>query len=137
MPAVLDASVVVELVLGTRAGARVRQRLLDPRISLHGPELLDLEVLNVLRRYVHSGTVVADRAEAALRRLGELDLERHRHVPMLPRIWAWRDNLTAYDAAYLALAEIVGGSLLTTDARLSRMPGLPVPVEVFDATKTH
>ena len=129
---VLDASVVVELVLGTWAGARVRERLLDPGISLHAPELLDLEVLNVLRRHVQAGTVAADRAEAAVRRLDELDLQRHRHGPMLPRIWSWRANLTAYDAAYVALAEVVGGPLLTTDARLSKAPGLPIPVELFD-----
>ena len=137
MTAVLDASVVVELVLGTRIGARIRERLHDPRISLHGPELLDLEVLNVLRRYVRAGTVAADRAEAGVRRLGELDLQRHRHGPMLPRIWSWRANLTAYDAAYIALAEVVDCPLLTTDARLSKAPGLPVPVELFDARTIH
>ena len=137
MTAVLDASVVVELVLGTRIGARIRERLHDPRISLHGPELLDLEVLNVLRRYVRAGTVAADRAEAAVRRLEELDLQRHRHGPMLPRIWSWRANLTAYDAAYVALAEVVDCPLLTTDARLSKAPGLPVPVELFDARTIH
>ena len=137
MTAVLDASVVVELVLGTRIGARIRKRLHDPRISLHGPELLDLEVLNVLRRYVRAGTVAADRAEAAVRRLDELDLQRHRHGPMLPRIWSWRANLTAYDAAYVALAEVVDCPLLTTDARLSKAPGLPVLVELFDARTIH
>ena len=137
MTAVLDASVVVELVLGTRIGARIRERLHDPRISLHGPELLDLEVLNVLRRYVRAGTVAADRAEAAVRRLDELDLQRHRHGPMLPRIWSWRANLTAYDAAYVALAEVVDCPLLTTDARLSKAPGLRVPVELFDARTIH
>ena len=133
MTVVLDASVVVELVLGTRVGARVRQRLLDPGISLHGPELLDLEVLNVLRRYVQVGRIAADRAETAGRRLNELDLRRYRHGPMLPRIWSWRANLSAYDATYVTLAEVLGGPLLTTDARLSRAPGLPVPVELFDA----
>ena len=137
MTAVLDASVVVELVLGTRIGARIRERLHDPMISLHGPELLDLEVLNVLRRYVRAGTVAADRAEAAVRRLDELDLQRHRHGPMLPRIWSWRANLTAYDAAYVALAEVVDCPLLTTDARLSKAPGLPVSVELFDARTIH
>ena len=137
MTAVLDASVVVELVLGTRVGARVRQRLLDPGISLHGPELLDLEVLNVLRRYLQAGRIAADRAETAVRRLNELDLRRYRHGPMLPRIWSWRANLSAYDATYVTLAEVLGGPLLTTDARLSRAPGLPVPVELFDATAIH
>ena len=134
---VLDASVVVELVLGTRAGARIRDRLLDPETSLHAPELLDLEVLNVLRRHVQAGTVAMDRAEAAVRRLDELDLQRHRHGPMLRRIWAWCANLTAYDAAYVALAEVVGGPLLTTDARLSKAPGLPVSVELFDPRTLH
>ena len=128
---------VVDLVLGTRVGARVRERLLDPGISLHTPELLDLEVLNVLRRYVRAGKVAADRAEAAVRRMSELDLQRHRHGPMLPRIWSWRASLTAYDAAYVTLAEILGGPLLTTDARLSKAPGLPVPVELFDARPIH
>ena len=137
MTAVLDASVVVELVLGTWVGARVRQRLLDPGISLHGPELLDLEVLNVLRRYVQAGRIAADRAETAVRRLNELDLRRYRHGPMLPRIWSWRANLSAYDATYVTLAEVLGGPLLTTDARLSRAPGLPVPVELFDARTIH
>ena len=137
MPVVLDASVVLELALGTRVGARVRDRLRDPRTALHGPELLDLEVLNVLRRYVQAGTVAAHRAEAAVRRLDELDLQRHPHGPMLPRIWSWRGNLTAYDAAYVTLAEVVGGPLLTTDARLSKAPGLPVPVELFDTTTIH
>lgn len=137
MTVVLDASVVVELVLGTRVGAKTRERLLDPRISLHGPEFLDLEVLNVLRRYVQAGRVAADRAEAAVRRLNELDLRRHRHGPMLPRIWSRCANLTAYDATYVTLAEVLGGPLLTADARLSRAPGLPVPVELFDARAIH
>ena len=134
---VLDASVVVELVLGTRAGARIRDRLLDPETSLHAPELLDLEVLNVLRRHVRAGTVAMERAEAAVRRLDELDLQRHRHGPMLRRIWSWRANLTAYDAAYVALAEVVGGPLLTTDARLSKARGLAVPIELFDPRTLH
>ena len=137
MRVVLDASVVVELVLGTRVGARVRGRLLDPRISLHGPELLDLEVLNVLRRYVQAGRIAADRAEAAVRRLNELDLRRHRHGPMLPRIWSRRANLTACDAAYVALAEVLYGPLLTKDARLLRTPNLRVPVELFDPMTVH
>ena len=137
MTVVLDASVVVELVLGTRAGAKVRERLLDPGISLHAPELLDLEVLNVLRRYVQAGRIAADRAETAIRRLNELDLRRYRHGPMLPRIWSWRANLSAYDATYVTLAEVLGGPLLTTDARLSRAPGLPIPVELFDARTVH
>lgn len=122
---------VVELVLGTRTGSRLRRRLSDPRISLHSPELVDLEVLNVLRRFTNSDTMGPARVAAAVERLGELDLRRHRHGPMLRRIWSWRANLTAYDAAYVTLAEVLGGSLLTTDTRMANAPGLTVPVEVF------
>ena len=131
MIVVLDASAVVELVLATMSGARIRRRLSDPRISMHGPELVDLEVLNVLRRYVNANLITMDRATQAVRTLEDLDLRRHRHGLMLRRIWSWRSNLSAYDAAYVALAEILNGHLLTTDARLAGAPNLPVPVEVF------
>ena len=131
MIVVLDASAVVELVLVTTPGVRIRQRLSDPGISMHGPELVDLEVINVLRRYVNAKLVTMDRATQAVGILEDLDLRRHRHGPMLGRIWSWRSNLTAYDAAYVALAEVLNGTLLTTDARLASAPNLPVPVEIF------
>ena len=137
MIAILDASVIVELVLGTRTGTRVRRRLSNPRISLHSPELVDLEVLNVLRRFTSSDTVGPARVAAAVERLGELDLRRHRHGPLLQRIWSWRANLTAYDAAYVTLAEVLGGPLLTTDTRMANAPGLTVPVEVFAVERMH
>ena len=127
----LDASAVVELVLATAPGARIRRCLSDPGISMHGPELADFEVINVLRRYVNAKLVTMKRAAQAVRILEDLDLRRHRHGPMLRRIWSWRFNLTAYDAAYVALAEILNGPLLTTDVRLARAPNLPVPIEVF------
>lgn len=128
---------IVELVLGTRTGTRVRRRLSNPRISLHSPELVDLEVLNVLRRFTSSDTVGPARVAAAVERLGELDLRRHRHGPLLQRIWSWRANLTAYDAAYVTLAEVLGGPLLTTDTRMANAPGLTVPVEVFAVERMH
>ena len=137
MIAILDASVIVELVLGTRTGTRVRRRLSNPHISLHSPELVDLEVLNVLRRFTSSDTVGPARVAAAVERLGELDLRRHRHGPLLQRIWSWRANLTAYDAAYVTLAEVLGGPLLTTDTRMANAPGLTVPVEVFAVERMH
>ncbi len=133
MIVVLDASAVIELLLGTRTGSRIRQRLSDPRIFLHSPELVDLEVLNVFRRYLRAGIVAPERVAVAAQSLNGLDLRRHRHEPLLQRIWAWRANLTAYDAAYVTLAEIMGGPLLTTDSRLARAPGLPIPIEVFAA----
>ncbi|WP_420616240.1 type II toxin-antitoxin system VapC family toxin [Candidatus Palauibacter sp.] len=131
MVAVLDASAVVELVVGTRSGARIMQRISDPGISLHSPELLDLEVLHVLRRYERTGAVSSTRAGEAYRNLLDLDVRRHGHEPLLSRIWSRRHNLTAYDAAYVTLAEILDAPLLTTDRRLAGVPALPVPVEVF------
>lgn len=135
--AVLDASAVVELVLGTRTGAEIRRRLANPAISWHSPELVDLEVLNVIRRCVLADRLGPERAMAAVRNLSELDLQRHRHGPMLRRIWARRWNLTPYDAAYVTLAEVLGCPLLTTDVRLAKAPDLPIPVEVYAGGSLH
>lgn len=133
--AVLDASAVVELVLVTRIGEEIRRRLANPGVSLHSPELVDLEVLNTLRSCVRTKRVTPSRATVAVQNLNELDLRRYRHGPMIGRIWARRSNLTAYDAAYVTLAEILDGFLLTTDGRLARAPNLPIPVEVYPSDR--
>ena len=121
----------MELVLGTRRGAGIMHRVSDPVTSLHSPELLDLEVLHVLRRYERTGAVSSTRTDEAYRNLLDLDVRRHGHEPLLSRIWSRRHNLTAYDAAYLTLAETLDAPLLTTDRRLAGVPDLPVSVEVF------
>jgi predicted nucleic acid-binding protein len=127
---VLDASALVELLLGTDAGRRVAVRIADPAIALHVPHLADVEVTQALRRYAREGAIDSDTAAAALEDLRSLDLERHGHEPLLERIWALRDNLTAYDAAYVALAEALEGTVLTCDGRLARAPGLSRCVEL-------
>ena len=137
MIVVLDASTALELVLGTRRGARIMHRVSDPVTSLHSAELLDLEVLHVLRRYERTGAVSSTRAGEAYRNLLDLDVRRHGHEPLLSRIWSRRHNLTAYDAAYVTLAETLGAPLLTTDRRLAGVPNLAVPVEVFAVTPTE
>jgi predicted nucleic acid-binding protein len=116
---VADASAVLELLLGTPAGARVAARLAAPGETAHAPHLLDLEVAQVLRRYVRRREVPAGRAREALDDLAELPLVRFPHEPLLPRIWELRDQLTAYDAAYVALAEGLGARLLTRDRALA------------------
>jgi len=121
---VLDASAVVELLLGTRAGRAVSARLADPAVALHAPHLLDVEVAQALRRYVREGEIDAADAAAALEDLRALDVERHAHEPLLDRIWALRQSLTAYDATYVALAEALETTLVTCDRRLARAPGL-------------
>ena len=110
---------------------QILTRIADPRISLHSPELVDLEVLSALRRYELSDIIPPDRIARAIDNLSGVDMRRHRHGPILPRIWSWRYNLTSYDAAYITLAEVLDAPLLTTDARLAGAPRLPVRVEVF------
>lgn len=128
---VLDASAVVELLLGTPIGRQLAERLRFPRISLHAPHLVDIEVTQAVRRYVRAGALPADRGRLALEHLAELDLERYPHTPLLPRIWALRENLTAYDATYVALAEVLEAPLLTTDKHLATAPGGTARVELL------
>lgn len=116
---VLDASAAVELLLGTQRGAAVEARIFDPAETLHAPELLDVEVAHVLRRYERARLIDAARAEAALRDLADLPLERYAHALLLPRAWELRENLTIYDAVYVALAELLAAPLLTGDASLA------------------
>lgn len=132
MIVVLDASAVVELVLGTRTGIRIRARLADPRVTPHSPELVDVEVFGTLRHYERVGTISHHRAGEAFRNLVDLDLTRHGHEPLLKRVWLCRFNLTAYDAVYVTLAESLDAPLLTTDRRLAEVPRFPITVEMFD-----
>ncbi len=128
---VLDASSVLEILLQTAAGAPVAERLLRTDSSLHAPHLLDVEVAQVLRRFVARGEVPEPRARQALAALADFPLERYAHTILLPRIWALRQNLDAYGAAYVALAEVLGATLLTRDATIARAPGLAARIEVF------
>lgn len=127
---VVDASAVLEVLLRTPAGRRIEARLFDQPTPLHAPHLLDVEVAQVLRRFEARGEVSPGRGLASLRLLDAFPLRRHPHRPLLERIWALRANLTAYDAAYVALAEALGATLVTRDARLRRAPGLHATVEV-------
>ena len=119
---VLDASAALELLLVTDLGRALADRLLEPRESLHAPELVDLEVAQVLRRFERAKTLSAARAEQALDDLAALPLERYSHRLLLRRAWELRPNLTLYDAAYVALAELLDAPLLTCDAALARAP---------------
>lgn len=128
---VLDASAVLELLLGTELGRAIAGRIADPALSLHVPHLVDVEVAQALRRFVQSGELEQDAARIALEDLSSLDLERHAHEPLLGRIWALRENMTAYDATYVALAEALDAVLLTCDGRLARAPGIGRRVELI------
>lgn len=126
---VVDASVlVVALADDGPDGDLVRQRLRGE--ALAAPELVDLEVALVLRKQLSAGALDVRRAELALKDLADLPLHRASHVPLLARCWELRDNLTVYDAAYVALAEVLDVTLLTAERRIGRAPGLACPVDV-------
>ena len=130
MIVVVDASAVLELLLRTPRADLLSERLLDPEVSLHAPHLLDLEVAQVIRRYWRAAELTEDRAGEALADFGDLRIHRHPHEPLLSRVWGLRHNLTAYDAAYVALAEALGGPLLTRDRKLASAPGHTAVVEI-------
>jgi predicted nucleic acid-binding protein len=127
---VLDASAAVEVILQTEVGVALTGRLLTSESSLHAPYLLDVEVAQVLRRFTLRREVLPERALQAIEDLTDLPIERYPHRMLLPRIWALRQNLTAYDAAYVALTEILGATLLTRDGRIARASGHSARVEV-------
>jgi len=116
---VVDASAILEVLLNTPAGARVAERLFRGGETLHAPHLLDLEVAQVLRRYALAGELGSGRGREALEDLADLPVARYPHDLLLPRIWELRRNLTAYDAAYVALAEALAAPLVTRDAALA------------------
>ncbi len=128
---VLDASAVVAVLLNTDVGRRVAEEISPSTLSLHAPQLLDIEVLQVLRRYVRLGAMTAERGIIGVEALGQLDITRYGHEALSSRIWALRDNLTAYDATYVALAEALDATLLTLDARLAAAPGHRAEVRLF------
>lgn len=127
---VLDASALVELLLGTAQGHTIAARIADPRLGLHTPHLADVEVAQALRRFVREGALDADAAASALADLRSLDLERHSHEPLLDRVWSLCENVTAYDAVYVALAEALDSPLVTCDGRLARAPGVKARLEL-------
>ena len=128
---VLDASAAIDWLLQTAAGQRIEQRIYSHNESLHAPHLLDLEVGQVLRRLVREGLVSNDRADQAIEDLLDLRITRYPHFVLLSRIWQLRHNLSAYDAAYVVLAEQLGARLLTRDGRLASASGHTAAIEVF------
>jgi predicted nucleic acid-binding protein len=121
---------MLEVLLQTPAAPRVSRFLFAANETLHAPHLIDLEVAQVLRRYVRSTAISAERGAEALTDLVDFPLTRYPHFILLGRIWQMRHGLTAYDAAYLALAEVLDAPLVTRDRALARAGG-QVRVEVI------
>lgn len=120
---VADASVLLELLVRTPYAETAEKQLFAPRETLHAPYLLDLEIAQVLRRYAVTGAVPPERGALALADLADFPLRRYPHDLLLPRVWDLRASPTAYDAAYVALAEALDARLLTRNGRLARAPG--------------
>jgi predicted nucleic acid-binding protein len=99
--------------------------------TLHAPHIIDVEVTQVVRRYWRGGDLTPARGAEALADLAALPLQRYSHEPLIGRMWQLRNNVTAYDAAYVALAEGLDAVLVTLDSALARIPGVRIPVEVY------
>jgi predicted nucleic acid-binding protein len=127
---VVDASALLEVLLRTPAARSIEERVFERGETLHAPHLVDLEIAQVLRRYAAAGDISADRGREALDDLAAFRLRRWAHDALVMRIWDLRRNLTAYDAAYVALAEALDAPLLTRDRRLASAPGIRARVEV-------
>jgi predicted nucleic acid-binding protein len=121
---------VVEILLGGRRATAIHGRLAGAGQTWHAPSLVEVEVAHVLRRLNLSRQLTDLRGRQALRDLTGLGLYVHDHGPLLPRAWALRANLSAYDAVYVALAEGLGAPLLTLDARLASATGHVARIEV-------
>ncbi|MGH3681895.1 MAG: type II toxin-antitoxin system VapC family toxin [Natronosporangium sp.] len=127
---VVDAGVLaVALVDDASVGRRVRDRLLGH--SLYAPETIDLEVASVIRKHVLPENLSPDRAAQAIQDLAAVPLVRVSHRPLLDRIWQLHPNVTPYDAAYIAVAELLDAPLITADVRLSRAPGTRCEFDVL------
>jgi len=129
---VIDASAVLELLLRTDKGIKVQERALVSTESLHAPHLIDIEVTQTLRRLVHLKEISAARGKQALEDHVALNIKRAEHREFLDRVWAVRDSVTAYDAAYVVLAEVLDAPLITCDAKLACSHGHEAHVELVD-----
>jgi predicted nucleic acid-binding protein len=127
---VVDASAMLEALLRTSAVKAVEDRLFALRETLHAPHLLDVEVAQVIRRYAANGEIDSERGRMALADLADFPLTRYPHDFLLPRVWHLRNNLTAYDAIYVALAEALDAPLLTRDKRLAAATGHRAQIEL-------
>jgi predicted nucleic acid-binding protein len=129
---VVDASAIVAVLLGSARSAKLLERVALADDTLHAPHLIDVEVTHALRRYAMLRDLPSRQAQDAFQTFLALHLVRHEHRDLLPRVGDLRRNLTAYDAAYVALAEALDCPLLTCDARLARSSGHAARIQVLN-----
>jgi predicted nucleic acid-binding protein len=127
---VADASAVLEVLLNPPSATEIAQSLFAVGETIHVPHVIDLEVLQVLRRYARS-EMSSSRVEKARQVYGDIPLKRYSHKVLAPRIWGLRHNFTAYDAAYIALAEALDAPLITCDRALASNAGHRAKILLF------
>jgi predicted nucleic acid-binding protein len=125
---VSDASAVCELLMRRPAARRMTELILADGASVHAPDLMSVEVLHVIRRLARNGAITAGRADAMRHDLADLPIHVYPARPLLARAWALRDNITVYDALYVALAEALDATLVTADHALARAAAMTTAV---------
>jgi predicted nucleic acid-binding protein len=128
---VIDASAVVLLLSGGAPAEPAWDRITRSGETLHAPQVLPLEVLNAIRRAAAAGRIPPETGRALVEDFRDLRCATYPHEPLLPRVWELRENLTAYDAAYVALAEALGAALVTLDRAIADAPGVEATVELL------
>jgi predicted nucleic acid-binding protein len=126
---VVDTSALLAVVVGRPQSELLRERIL--REELHAPHLLDIEFLHALRGLVARRDLSLSRAEEAREDMNDFGILRYPHVPLADRVWELRGALTAYDAAFVALAEALAAPLVTCDGRLARATRHSATIELF------
>ena len=126
---VLDASAALKMILRHEGSDELAARVVGQ--DLHAPALIEVEVVSGLRRLLRQRRIAEDRALIGLEWFLDLAIEMHSGVELTRRIFGLRYSLSAYDAAYVAVAELIGAPLLTADGRLSRAHGHRARVELF------
>lgn len=126
---VVDTSAIVGRLVADPQPEALAERLAGQ--PLHAPHLIDVEFLHVMRRMVARGQLAPARADLFRADFSGLRITRHPHTLLLDRMWELRDDLTAYDAAFVALAEVLDAPLVTTDARLAASPAHRATIEVY------
>jgi predicted nucleic acid-binding protein len=129
---VLDASASVDLLLNLQPQApAIAARVDRPGESLHAPHLIDVEIFQAIRHRVQRGVLSPGRGRLALQDLRDLRLTRYPVLPLVERMWAMRENVSGFDATYVALAEVLDAPLVTTDRRLARARGHTTRIEAY------
>ncbi len=128
---VLDASAVIDLLMRSSSGNRLAARIEREELSLHAPHLIELEVMQILRKAIARGALADSRAQPAFQDFRAMRMALYSHTDLMERIWSLRHNLSAYDAAYVALAESLEVPLFTLDARIAKATGHRAKIELL------